>query len=273
MRDPLTGQQFPDNQIPASRIDPIAATILGYVPLPQTAAATNNFLYNSPRNQDAQKGDVRIDQILGNRQNFYVRYSFQRTEDGLSPPLPPDADGNIYSGGGAETSKSKSWVAVHNYVLSPRLISAIRVGANSIAWASEIPDQSLRGIGIPGVAEVAPGFSQAAVTGFPSCGVTNTPHYDTSTNRPFSADLACSRERSCLKSRLPGELARDLLPELAALVRTVHIQRAVHRVRRSPLSPGCLGVLSQSAELVHAFFSAERQAVTRGSRHAGVRMS
>src|SRR5437762_5395552 len=33
--DPLTRQPFPGNQIPASRINPIAAKILSYVPLPQ----------------------------------------------------------------------------------------------------------------------------------------------------------------------------------------------------------------------------------------------
>jgi hypothetical protein len=38
----LTGQPFANNQIPASRIDPAAARILTYIPLPQTAAATNN---------------------------------------------------------------------------------------------------------------------------------------------------------------------------------------------------------------------------------------
>ena len=39
MRDPLTRLPFPGNEIPASRVDPVAARILGYVPLPQTAAA------------------------------------------------------------------------------------------------------------------------------------------------------------------------------------------------------------------------------------------
>jgi hypothetical protein len=200
VRDPLTGLPFPGNQIPASRIDPIAAKVLGFVPLPQTGAAANNFIYNSPRNQDARKGDVRVDQVLSGNQNLYVRYSYQGTEDGLSPPLPPDAQGNIYTGGGAETSTSKAWVGVHNQVWSPKLLSSIRVGANSIAWASEIPDQALRGIGIPGVAEVEPGFSQVQITGYPSWGVTNTPNYDTSRNRQVSGDITWSQGTHTVKT-------------------------------------------------------------------------
>jgi hypothetical protein len=189
IRDPLTGQPFLNNRIPASRIDPIAARALGYLPLPQTSARTNNFLYNTPGNQDAKKGDFRVDQIISGNQNAYFRYSYQGVEDSASPPLPADANGNLYSGGGADTSISKSWVGVHNKVWTPRLLSSIRVGANSIAWTSEIPSQSLNGIGIPGVGESQPGFSQLAITGYPSWGVTNTPNYDTSRNRQLSGDI------------------------------------------------------------------------------------
>ena len=192
IRDPLTGQPFANDQIPLSRIDPIAARILGYVPQPQTAAPTNNFLYNSPRDEDGRKGDFRIDQILSGNQNLYFRYSYQGTEDGLSPPLPPDADGNVYSGSGADTSTSRSWVGVHNQVWSPRLLGSIRVGANSLAWASEIPPQSLNGIGVPGVAEGQPGFTQVAITGYPNWGVSNTPNYDSSRNRQVSGDVTWS---------------------------------------------------------------------------------
>ena len=42
VRDPLTGQPFPNNTIPADRIDPVAAAIMALVPLPNTTG-TNNF--------------------------------------------------------------------------------------------------------------------------------------------------------------------------------------------------------------------------------------
>ena len=109
--------------------------------------------------------------------------------------MPPDADGNIYSGGGAETSKSQSWVGVHNKVWSPRLLSSIRVGANSIAWASEIPDETSRA-SASGVAEVRARLLQISITGYPSWGVTNTPNYDTSTESPGLGDLTWTQGRT-----------------------------------------------------------------------------
>ena len=43
VRDPLTGQPFPNNTIPTNRIDPVAASIMSMVPLPNTTGA-NNFI-------------------------------------------------------------------------------------------------------------------------------------------------------------------------------------------------------------------------------------
>src|SRR3954466_16200120 len=46
VRDPLTGQNFANNQIPANRIDPYAAAILALVPLP-TQSGVNNYFRNA----------------------------------------------------------------------------------------------------------------------------------------------------------------------------------------------------------------------------------
>jgi hypothetical protein len=42
IRDPLTGQPFPNNTIPANRIDPVAASIMQLVPLPNATGANNS---------------------------------------------------------------------------------------------------------------------------------------------------------------------------------------------------------------------------------------
>jgi len=193
VRDPLTGLPFEGGQIPTSRIDPVAARILGYVPLPQTAGTTNNFVYNSPSNQDALKGDVRIDQIISGNQNLYFRYGYQKTDNAVTSPLPPDAGGNYYAGGGNDVSTSRSWVFVHNKIWSPTFISSVRAGANEIAWTNVLPDQPLKGVGIPGVDETNPGFSQINITGLRTLGVSNVPNQDDSWNRQLSADLTTTR--------------------------------------------------------------------------------
>jgi hypothetical protein len=206
IRDPLTGQAFAGNRIPASRLDPVAARVLELLPLPQTGASANNFVYNSPSNQDVVKWDARLDHILSPNQNVYFRYGYQRTEDAVSSPLPPDARGNYYSGGGAETSVAKSWVFVHNAIWSPSLISSVRVGWNGIFWDNVLPDQALRGIGIPGVDARNPGFSQIAITGYRTVGVSNVPNTDDSWNRQVSGDLTWTRGAHTIKGGVQAYL-------------------------------------------------------------------
>ena len=210
--DPLNGQAFPGNQIPASRIDPVAAKILGFVPLPQTDAATNNYVYNSPNDQDTLKWDVRVDHLLSQGHNLYLRYGYQETNNGVSSPLPPDQAGNYYAGGGNDVSVAKSWVGVHNGVWSPSLVSSIRVGWNGIFWENVLPDQPLKGIGIPGVNESNPGFSQIAITGVRTLGISNVPNNDDSLNRQISGDLTWTRGAHTFKGGLQWyELGIDFL--------------------------------------------------------------
>jgi hypothetical protein len=194
------------NLIPADRIDPVAARILGYIPLPQTAGTTNNFVYNSPSNQDALKGDFRIDQIISGDQNLYFRYGYQKTDNAVTSPLPPDAGGNFYAGGGNDVSSSRSWVFVHNKIWSPTLISSVRAGWNEIAWTNVLPDQSLKGVGIPGVNESNPGFSQINITGYRALGVTNVPNQDDSWNRQISADVTSTRGTHTFKGGVQAYL-------------------------------------------------------------------
>jgi hypothetical protein len=196
--DPLTGSAFPENQIPLNRLDPIAVKILSYVPLPQTAAATSNYNYQSPSNQDTHRYDLRVDQIVNDKENLFFRYSDQVVDDGVSSPLPPD-NGEYYSGGGAQATNSKSFVVGHNRVWSSSVVSSIRAGWNNLAWTNFFPNQSLTGIGVPGVSNANPGFSNVVITGYPSLGVTNVPNADDSQDRQASGDVTWSKGQHNLK--------------------------------------------------------------------------
>jgi hypothetical protein len=74
---------FPNNMIPASRIDPIARRFLAtYQPLPNnTNNSVSNYLDNTPNHtaQDAVSG--RIDRQFGTRNQLFVRYNLN--EDNL----------------------------------------------------------------------------------------------------------------------------------------------------------------------------------------------
>lgn len=196
--DPLTKTAFPGNQIPANRLDAIAQKILAFLPLPQTSAATSNFTYESPSNQDNRRWDIRVDQILSDKQNLFFRYSNQVTDIGVTSSLPP-SNGEYYSGSGANNTLSRGFVLGYNTVWTSSLVSSVRAGWNDLSWVNTFPSQSLTGIGIPGVLTSNPGFSSISITGYPSLGVTNVPNSDTSEDRQLSGDVTWSKGSQSIK--------------------------------------------------------------------------
>src|SRR5207237_291851 len=75
--DPSTGSPFPNNLIPASRIDPVAQTLIKLYPTPQNASVATNFTYVSPAIQNWSKYDIRGDLNLGTKDTMFWRYSIQ----------------------------------------------------------------------------------------------------------------------------------------------------------------------------------------------------
>ena len=59
IRDPLTGANFPNNTIPADRIDPVAARVMGMLPLPN-ASGNNNYI-TSPISRTSRNATVSQD--------------------------------------------------------------------------------------------------------------------------------------------------------------------------------------------------------------------
>jgi hypothetical protein len=191
--DPPAGAAFPGNQIPLTRMDPVALNILSLVPLPQTPAATSNYVYNSPANQDPKHWDFRADDILSDRQNAYFRYSEQVIDNGVTSPLPPIPGVGYITGGGANVTHSKSFALVDNKVWTPTLLSSIHLGWNDLMWFNTFPNQPLTSVGIPGVSASYPGFSQISITGYTGLGVSNVPNSDGSQDRQLSGDLTWTK--------------------------------------------------------------------------------
>src|SRR5437867_3004282 len=85
--DPATAQQsgarvvrtpFPGNIIPTNRINPIAAAVLKYFPLPNQTAdnqGRNNFFYVNPRSDTFYSVSTRVDHRLTDKQQVVVRYT------------------------------------------------------------------------------------------------------------------------------------------------------------------------------------------------------
>ena len=235
--DPLTRLPFPGNPIPASRIDPVAQRILGYVPLPQTGAATNNFVYNSPSRSGRSRSGTSASTTCSARiRTLYVRASSQRTENKPTSPLPPDGHGNYVASGGRRRVEQQErcrrpqrGLVAECHQLDPRRLQPHQLGRG-------VPAQELRGVGIPGVDTSNPGFSQIAITGYRTLGMSNVPNADDSQQPPAVRRRLSGRRTPHGQDRRAGLSARDRLPQLAAQQRHLQLQRPVHRRSRSPTS-------------------------------------
>lgn len=77
INDPLTGQPFPGNVIPADRLSRNGMAILNAYPLPTPGfrQGTNNAIITSPNPQDQRKDNIRFDYRLNNSNQFTYRYS------------------------------------------------------------------------------------------------------------------------------------------------------------------------------------------------------
>jgi hypothetical protein len=86
IRDPLTGQPFPGNQIPLSRISPVARAILSDTanyPLPNRSVSgvTGNFVGDTLFTVRAHQGDARLDWNASPNDKVFGRFSFATYAD------------------------------------------------------------------------------------------------------------------------------------------------------------------------------------------------
>lgn len=74
--DPVTGQPFPGNTIPASRMSPIALRYLGLIPSPNLPGTAANYQTIRERTYDSFTTDVKVEHRFGDSDSVFVRYSY-----------------------------------------------------------------------------------------------------------------------------------------------------------------------------------------------------
>ena len=203
INDPASGQPFPNNEIPASRLDPLSANLIKLYPNTQSAALANNYTALSPRWQDVDKWDVRIDQSVRSNDTFFWRLSKQDQLVPDTPNLPAPA----YGGGNLDfITEGYNTGAGWNHVFTPTLITTIRAGWNFTLFKRDNPASTggellNRKYGIRGGSDDIPGaFSQLGITGYRALGIGGFNPVDRdSQNRQLSGDLTWIRGRHSLK--------------------------------------------------------------------------
>ena len=177
--DPFTGLPFPNNQIPANELNPVAQKLLSqYYPAPNynSGSTTGNYRTLEPLTNETNGFDVRIDQYISSKNQLYGRVSWknlplqQLANPGLAQLLPPisnnEADRNILVG--------------NSYTLTSHIINEFRFGYSSLnnsqsypfSGASVASNLGLTGLDLShaGTDGGFPGFNFAAGTGFSTIG-------------------------------------------------------------------------------------------------------
>ena len=126
--DPLTRTQFPNNVIPANRIDPIGQALAGFYPAPNVAsnparAPANNYVKNVSDMLNQDFITARVDQNLGSNNRTYARFSWVRSATIAAPVFP-----NAFADFRAQTQDNKNLSVVGSWIrnLRPTLINDLR---------------------------------------------------------------------------------------------------------------------------------------------------
>jgi hypothetical protein len=94
IRNPYTGEAYPDGVLPSSQITPFARAVMDALPLPNRPGFVNNF-ESLPRGSiNDNKGDARYDQYFGSRITSFFRYSHREMNIFDPPDIPGLAGGN-----------------------------------------------------------------------------------------------------------------------------------------------------------------------------------
>ena len=129
VRDPLTGDPFPGNIIPQSRIDPLGQKIANLYPAPNQAgnlsgAPRNNFVNNASNALTQDFYTSKVDHNFGDNDRAYVRFMFSRNPQVIASVYPNEfADPRAGTRSNRHTNVTGSWI--HHF--SPTLIQDIRV--------------------------------------------------------------------------------------------------------------------------------------------------
>jgi outer membrane receptor protein involved in Fe transport len=172
IRDPLTGQPFPNNQIPASRIDAAAAKLLNdFVPRANTGA--NRYIVSPDTKDDRDQLGMRFDYHLIDDNTMLVRYIRSETARIVPPTTRPI--------GTAASATLQDIMVGDTHVFSPTAINQFRFSYNRIAANPEATsglENSAYSINVPQNVESARGLANINVNGFFSLGDPQQPFVD-----------------------------------------------------------------------------------------------
>ena len=144
VKDPLTGQPFASNTVPASRINPLTQAYLNLLPLPNffnTAVSGGSYNYSVQDSLIVPKHveTVRVDYNLGSSTRMYWRLTnWRETLKGWGPPVNNSTWGwlpNYF------TNPDKNQVLSASHIFSPSLVLEVSGGLQQQHEGGGVMDQ------------------------------------------------------------------------------------------------------------------------------------
>jgi outer membrane receptor protein involved in Fe transport len=168
IRDPRTGQPFPNNQVPVSRFSPQAQAILSNTtnyPLPNRPGLSGNYVSNTNSQNRNHQGDVKVDWAISQKDNVSLRvslgsYDSEQIETNFPLVL-----------GGSQLNDAKNLAFNWSRVFGSNAVNDLRIGWSQIVLDNPPQDNGLGDynatVGIPGGQRI-PGMS---AIGFGNSGI------------------------------------------------------------------------------------------------------
>jgi len=155
-KDPTTGQPFPNNLIPSSRISPIARSILALVPAPNSGTSGLISTVNGDTNSDQFL--LRGDQVVSSRNTLSARYFYQNATvaNPFTSPPPVNVPGFPF----ADDFTFQNAIVTDTHTFQPNLLNEARLNLSRTQMLNNHPAYQ--------IAPSSLGFSYPGATNIPT---------------------------------------------------------------------------------------------------------
>ncbi len=200
VRDPLTGQAFANNQIPAGRINSVAAKILAFYPQPNFGRTdrqtTNNFRENRAAPRGSDQYDIRLDHVLTQKQSIFGRWTWKDISSVSPTRLLFPADTNF--------DEYRNLVLSHNYTITSRLLNEFRFGISRRHAGDAFPVDGAKLVQDLGLQDLGPNFPKCLLPQAAFAGATSNFQHGKcgdvrSQNLQFNNNTTWTRGRHTIK--------------------------------------------------------------------------
>jgi hypothetical protein len=122
----------PTNMFPTANYDPLAGRLAALFPAPNAPQFGDNaFLSDPKRSETDNKFDIRIDQTISQKDNFFVRFSYGDSKDFLPSPFNNVLDGGSFQDGYSQNS-ARGLAASEIHTFRSNLVNEFRFGFNHL---------------------------------------------------------------------------------------------------------------------------------------------